>query len=175
MDASKIRVTAGEVCQLLKWLNSPRDKRILASPTTWMMYDEIMKRLCLERLSDEKRINELKLAEQAEHEKNEAMKAARRTEVAMKALSAVSGFSADEIIHSKRRKHELVLAKHVAAFLLVEDFGFSTVNAGRVLKRDHSTIVHAVRRVRKMLRDGHETVTAYVKYVRAAVASECAT
>lgn len=66
-------------------------------------------------------------------------------------LEAVAGYCAIPVgeITGRRRDPTTVLARHVAAYLLVADCGLSSVVAGRLLHRDHSTVLYGIARVRQ--------------------------
>lgn len=59
------------------------------------------------------------------------------------ACSRVTGFPVARLISQQRRK-ELVSARH-AVVLVARDLGFSFPHIGRVLNRDHTSMLHAIR------------------------------
>lgn len=52
-----------------------------------------------------------------------------------------------EIIHSDRQDKKPALARHVAMILAHRLLAYSLPRIGRVAQRDHTTVLHAIRRV----------------------------
>ena len=52
------------------------------------------------------------------------------------------GYTVADILGPKRRRH-LVFVRNLCVFML-RDKGYSTTEIGRIMNRDHSTIVHAL-------------------------------
>ena len=52
------------------------------------------------------------------------------------------GYTVADILGQKRHKH-LVSVRNLCVFML-RDKGYSTTEIGRIMHRDHSTIVHAL-------------------------------
>lgn len=57
------------------------------------------------------------------------------------------GYTVADILGPKRRRH-LVSVRNLCVFML-RDKGYSTTEIGRIMNRDHSTIVHALNKVAK--------------------------
>lgn len=57
------------------------------------------------------------------------------------------GYTVVDILGPKRSKH-LVYVRNLCVFML-RDKGYSTTEIGRIMNRDHSTIVHALNKVAK--------------------------
>lgn len=56
-----------------------------------------------------------------------------------------------EVLRGKSRKKNIVLARHVAMFLLRQVMGLSLSEVGQVLGfRDHSTVDHACKKVERL-------------------------
>jgi chromosomal replication initiator protein len=83
------------------------------------------------------------------------------------------GVSEREIL-SMRRQANVVLARHVAIYLVRQMTKLSLPRIGeRFADRDHTTILHAVRRVERLLRDdtGLRTAVAAIERDIAALAA----
>ena len=49
------------------------------------------------------------------------------------------------------RTKPVALARHVAEFLLAEDYGMSTTQIGDLIAREHSTVIYGIRHIRSRL------------------------
>lgn len=71
--------------------------------------------------------------------------------------SALYGLTGDEVLEHRRGKsHDE--ARAITAWALRQRFGFSYPELGRYLGRDHTTVISAVRRVERELRERPESV-----------------
>ena len=68
------------------------------------------------------------------------------------AIHAAYGYSLD-LIKSDRRMPELVEARHVFYWLLYRSTDLSYPVIGKRMKRDHSTVIHGVKRIERMRKD----------------------
>ena len=60
-------------------------------------------------------------------------------------------------LRGNRRTQDVVHARHIAMYLSRELTEASTPEIGRRFGgRDHSTVIHAVRKIERQLRDGHD-------------------
>jgi chromosomal replication initiation ATPase DnaA len=64
----------------------------------------------------------------------------------MEAIAKVYGYTAEDII-GKNRMKKLVAVRRKCAVMLREK-GYSTTEIGRIMNRDHSTIVHSLQKSR---------------------------
>ena len=55
-------------------------------------------------------------------------------------------------VYEKCRKREVVMIRTIASYIMCEKIGFKKVSVGRILGKDHSTIVHHCRTVRGYLK-----------------------
>lgn len=63
----------------------------------------------------------------------------------LKAIDTIAqqyGYTVEDILGQKRHRH-LVFVRNLCVFML-RDKGYSTTEIGRIMHRDHSTIVHAL-------------------------------
>lgn len=60
----------------------------------------------------------------------------------------------------------VVYARHIAAYVTMKHSGLSYPQAGRVFKRDHTTMIHAVRRIQTLLDNGDAKVRDDVEKIR---------
>lgn len=58
------------------------------------------------------------------------------------------GFTADEVL-SPSRTAKLVQARQ-DCIVMFRERGYSTTEIGRIMRRDHTTIVHALQRIQKL-------------------------
>lgn len=87
-------------------------------------------------------------------------------------VAAHYGMSADDI-RSERRDAPTVWARHVAMWLARETTCYSLPRLGRLFgARDHSTVLHAVRRI-DMMRDADADVLAELDGMLAQIAPIC--
>ena len=70
------------------------------------------------------------------------------------AVARYFGVTADDL-KGKARNKEIVVPRHIAMYLLREDAHLSTPEVGRLLNRDHTTVLHGMRQVAAdIVRDG---------------------
>ncbi len=69
----------------------------------------------------------------------------------IEAVSTLSGFTVDRLV-GPSREAPLAWERHVAMWLIRQHTGLSFPQIGRLFNRDHSTVVHAVRRIGKRAR-----------------------
>lgn len=68
---------------------------------------------------------------------------------AIRAVAEEYGVTAPQIM-GRSRKSRIAEARHVAMLLLRTDSGLSTVRIGKLLQRDHSTVVVGIRNVKDL-------------------------
>jgi chromosomal replication initiator protein len=61
-----------------------------------------------------------------------------------------SGVTTDQILGYSRER-EIVTSRHVAMYLVRKHCGHSLCRVGRIFNRDHATVIHAERRIRKLV------------------------
>lgn len=80
----------------------------------------------------------------------------------MREASGIFGVPIEGLI-SSRRDAETALARHVVCYLAYKQTGLSLPAIGRLLgNRDHTTILHAVRRIEKLLEAGDEDLAVAI-------------
>lgn len=57
-----------------------------------------------------------------------------------------------ELIRSKRRRGQISHARYALAHVLIEDAGWSTLQVGRLINKDHSAVVLGRRKAGMLLR-----------------------
>jgi len=62
------------------------------------------------------------------------------------------GLTRDDLI-SKNRSRPLTTARHVAMYLLRECTGLSLIKIGELFERDHTTVLHGVKKIEMLMRD----------------------
>jgi hypothetical protein len=89
---------------------------------------------------------------------------------------AADHFGMDQTrIMADRRDAKTVYARHVAMFVIHELTFKSTPQIGGLFNgRDHTTVLHAIKKIKRWQEEGVEQVIADVKAIRKAVASEMA-
>jgi chromosomal replication initiator protein len=89
------------------------------------------------------------------------------------AVGRYFGVNADEL-KGKSRHKQIVVPRQIAMYLLREDAHLSTPDIGRLLNRDHTTVLHALKQVvNDIARDGpHRATVRGVREVIAAGAAE---
>jgi len=73
-------------------------------------------------------------------------------------VAAIAGVPVAELLGRSRRR-EVVRARQVAMWLIATGLGYTASLTGRLLQRDHSTVLHAIRCVRQALacpQDAHQ-------------------
>lgn len=79
------------------------------------------------------------------------------------------GYSKGAIL-GKNRSRDVVEARHIAMFLVVEKCGLSYPQAGKLFRRDHSTVLAAYQKVHGNIIDGKlnldEQITGYEPKIR---------
>ena len=76
-------------------------------------------------------------------------------EAILTAVARYFGVSVDELTGKSRRK-QIVVPRQTAMYLLREDAHLSTPEVGRLLNRDHTTVLHGIKQVTQdIARDGH--------------------
>ena len=80
---------------------------------------------------------------------------ARSTPTPQLILSEVCRFYSieDTVLRSTGKSKSVSEARQIAMYLLQELAGYTTIDIGRELNRDHSTVIHGVRKVKNMLSD----------------------
>jgi chromosomal replication initiation ATPase DnaA len=68
---------------------------------------------------------------------------------------------------SKRRDPWTVQARQLAMYMLCEDNGMGVTKAGRLLGRDHSTVLHGIAQVKRVLAEGDMETTEALRDIRA--------
>jgi len=68
-------------------------------------------------------------------------------------------------MYSSSRRAVTILPRQVACFVAVSKLGASSKHVGRVMNRDHSTVLHAVARIEQRLRNGCEKTQKLVSDV----------
>ena len=100
--------------------------------------------------------------------KDEAVAMAFRTDLkpadTIVAAGAVFGVTREELLGSERTRL-FVQARHVAMYLLRTDLGMSLPEIGERLNRDHTTVLHACRKVEEKLKR-EPTLWALVDKIR---------
>lgn len=79
---------------------------------------------------------------------------ADRTALAERTFTAVAwymGVPRNAIVGGKARTKRIALARHVAEYLLAEDYGLSTPQIGHLLRRDHSSVLWGMAKIRSRL------------------------
>ena len=66
--------------------------------------------------------------------------------------AAYFGLTRDDLV-SKNRSRPLTTARHVAMYLLRECTGLSLIKIGELFDRDHTTVLHGVKKVEMLMRD----------------------
>ncbi len=74
-------------------------------------------------------------------------------------IGAMYGFTGDEVLEHRRSK-SLDEARAITAWVLRQRFGFSYPELGKFLGRDHTSIISAVKRVERELRERPESLFA---------------
>ena len=69
---------------------------------------------------------------------------------------------------SDRRSVQFVEPRFAAIFLAAEKTSYTLHRLGRAFDRDHTTILHAIRRTKAMLADGREPFTSLFKQLESA-------
>ena len=64
------------------------------------------------------------------------------------------GLSPEEILIASRGRRSVADARALAMWLVRRKFGFSYPELGRIFGRDHTTCLHAVRRIDSAIRTG---------------------
>jgi chromosomal replication initiator protein len=67
-------------------------------------------------------------------------------EAILLAVARYFGVSVEDL-KSKARHKQIVVPRHIAMYLLCEDAHLSTPEAGRLLHRDHTTVLHGIKQV----------------------------
>lgn len=81
-------------------------------------------------------------------------------------ITDVSGISMAEI-RGDKRYHDKVVARHVLCFLVKNYCQATLVDIKEMIKKDHSTVIHAIRNVRNMLNtNNYEYVKIYQESVK---------
>ena len=75
-----------------------------------------------------------------------------------------------EDLMSPRRNQEIAYPRHLACYLCREMTGSSFPHIGTFFDRDHSTIMHSVRSIKKLL-ETDDKVAAEITYLRGRIAS----
>lgn len=75
-------------------------------------------------------------------------------EVALRVCKA-HGITMDELCSDQRHK-KLVLARHEAMLAMSEETALSVTQIGRILNRDHTSVLHGVRSLKKKIANGHK-------------------
>lgn len=60
----------------------------------------------------------------------------------------------DAVLYSRRRDQPAARARQVACYILRTYCGMSLPEIGRVVKRDHTTVLHGCRVIGRLMRDG---------------------
>lgn len=71
-----------------------------------------------------------------------------------------------EAVAGRSKMRHIVRARQVAAYVIAQDFAASSTTVGLWLGRDHSTILHAIRSVRRALDAGDPAITQAIETVR---------
>jgi chromosomal replication initiator protein len=66
--------------------------------------------------------------------------------------AAYFGLTREDLV-SKNRSRPLTTARHVAMYLLRECTGLSLIKIGELFERDHTTVLHGVKKVEMLMRD----------------------
>ena len=53
-------------------------------------------------------------------------------------------------LKSKSRLREIADKRHIALYVLYKNLGLTTIRSGEILNRDHSTVIHAIRKVENL-------------------------
>lgn len=69
------------------------------------------------------------------------------------------------LLFAQHRWQKLVEARRIAAYLIVDGRGLSMPQAGKIMQRDHTTILHHVRTVRRRLEAGDADLAATISSV----------
>jgi chromosomal replication initiator protein len=70
-----------------------------------------------------------------------------------------------------RRKEKLVMARHMAMYLARVTLGLSYPDVGREFRRDHTTVIHAVRKMARYIRED-ESVRADMEEIRKSMSDD---
>lgn len=76
------------------------------------------------------------------------MRIPRKVLIVEQAISIASGVSVEEI-RGKSREKTIVDARHAIWFICFEELGFSSGDIGRWYDRDHTSILHGVKRLKR--------------------------
>ena len=77
----------------------------------------------------------------------------KSAEVFIEDVSRRQSIAASDLL-GKSRKADLVLVRHWVAYTLKEKFNLSYPAVGKILNRDHTTIIHAHNRIKSLIREG---------------------
>lgn len=69
------------------------------------------------------------------------------------------------LLFAQHRWQKLVEARRIASYLMVDGRGLSMPQAGKIMQRDHTTILHHVRTVRRRLEAGDTDLAATIARV----------
>ena len=62
----------------------------------------------------------------------------------------------ETLIPGKARTKDVMLARQVCMYLLCQDLGMSTTAVGKLLKKDHTTVIYGIQKVEDLLNtDAH--------------------
>ena len=71
------------------------------------------------------------------------------------------------IIKGKKRAKEIVLARHIAMYLLKQDVQLSYVEVGKWFSnRDHTSVMHAVKKIEKLIGSEDLIVSEDIEKIR---------
>lgn len=88
------------------------------------------------------------------------------------AVATATGASIVDLTDSADRRHQpLAFFRQLSMYLVRELCEFSLPETGRVFSRDHTTVLHAVRKVERLALAGDPTTVAVVGEVTARVAT----
>ena len=76
---------------------------------------------------------------------------------------------------STLRRQDLVRARHIAMWLARQRYGVSLPNIGRTINRDHTTVLHGIRRAQKLMtedRDFQRDLAEVIAYLDAPEAAQ---
>jgi len=57
------------------------------------------------------------------------------------------------LLLGKSRRRKVVNARHAAMWVLTEHLGYSSTQVGKALERDHTSVLHAINRIDRMIAD----------------------
>lgn len=80
-------------------------------------------------------------------------------------VSEVTGITREQML-STTRKREYVIARQVAAYFLVRHNGYNLTRSGKEVGRDHSTIIHYLRKVDDALYINDELIVKPITLVK---------